>query len=218
MTTTRRQAAISVSGLRSQNALLIFGEALEARLAPAEVRLVRAKGSSGVFAADDLGVAELSRALADIPGFDVLSSVRPSARDASLTLVQVVAHEAATRPWSVSEPFAPAPAVAAPHQRVDARRPTTTPAREIVALSAHPLGSFREVGQFRDTLLTAPGVLNVTVNRFYRGSLSLRVEYEDLVPLAARLQDIEAFRTARIVQEDDESIDLAIGGYLPNIE
>ena len=94
MTTARRhQVAISVSGLRSQAALLSFGEAMEARLGAGEVRLVRTKGSAGVFAASVGDDADLKRALADLPGFEVLTAVRPSSRDASLTLAEVIAHE-----------------------------------------------------------------------------------------------------------------------------
>ena len=200
-TRQRRHAAISVSGLRSQAALLTFGEALEARLASADVRLVRAKGSSGVFTADVVSDAELTRALADVPGFDVLSSVHPSGRDASLTLAEVVAREASSSPWAVLD--------AAPTSTPTPLRPGEPVA---IALSAHPLGSFRHVGDFRDAVRELPGVRAVTVVRFYRGSLQLRVDYDDSLPLAERLRSLEGFLAGTVTEEDARAIDMAIGG------
>ena len=81
-----------------------------------------------------------------------------------------------------------------------------------IAVAAHPVGSFRQVSEVRDALRGVPGVRAVSVLRFYRGKLQLRVDYDDLRPLAARIRDLDGFASARITQEDARVIDLAIGG------
>lgn len=99
MTAARRQqVAISVSGLRSQAALLTFGEAIEARFGVGAVRLVRTKGTADVFAATVSDDTDVAAALGDLPGFDILTAIRPSSRDATLMLAEVVAREVPSAP------------------------------------------------------------------------------------------------------------------------
>lgn len=53
------------------------------------------------------------------------------------------------------------------------------------------------------------GVPDTRVRRFYRGTLHLPVDYEDVIPLAERLQDLRGFRW-QVVSESRQEIELLL--------
>ncbi len=132
----------------------------------------------------------------------------------------------------LTRPAAPSPAPAAPRQaeRAAVREPDVQPAaaaapEEMItpdarpggalALSEHltlvvyPFHSFAALNEFQAAIRGLRGVKNTRVRRFYRGTLHLAVDYEDIIPLAERLRDLRGV-SFRIVTESRQEIELVL--------
>ena len=81
--------------------------------------------------------------------------------------------------------------------------------REHITLVAYPFRSFVALNEFQDAIRALRGVVNVKVRRFYRGTLHLGVEYEDVLPLTERMHDLEGF-TWRLVSSSQQEIELML--------
>jgi hypothetical protein len=81
--------------------------------------------------------------------------------------------------------------------------------RKHITVVAHPFRSFVALNEFQDALRALRGVVNMKVRRFYRGTLHLGLEYEDVLPLSERLRDIEGFNW-RLVSSEPLEIELML--------
>ena len=108
-------------------------------------------------------------------------------------------------------PVAPAPAREQPSEMLtaDARPGGAVTMREHITVVAYPFRSFVALNEFQDALRALRGVVNVKVRRFYRGTLHLGVEYEDMLPLTERLRDLEGFAW-RLVSSSEQEIELML--------
>jgi hypothetical protein len=111
------------------------------------------------------------------------------------------------------EPMIPAPASASARPpellRADARPGGAVTMREHVTIVAHPFRSFVALNEFQEEIRRLRGVINVKVRRFYRGTLHLGVEYEDVIPLAERLRDLQGFQW-RLISESDQEVEIML--------
>lgn len=113
-------------------------------------------------------------------------------------------------------PAAPAPRPAA---AVASRQPDmiaaddrpggAVPLVEHLTLVVYPFHSFVALNEFQGAIRALRGVTNTRVRRFYRGTLHLAVDYEDIIPLAERLQDLRGFRW-QMVSESRQEIELLL--------
>ena len=133
-----------------------------------------------------------------------------------------VAPAASAAPAAPSAPPPPpvaAPAVSQPAARqqepapelisADARPGGAVTMREHITLVVYPFRSFVALNEFQDAIRALRGVVNVKVRRFYRGTLHLGVEYEDVLPLTERMRDLEGFAW-RLVSSSPQEIELML--------
>lgn len=64
---------------------------------------------------------------------------------------------------------------------------------EHLTLVVYPFHSFAALNEFQGAIRRLHGVKNTRVRRFYRGTLHLAVDYEDMIPLSDRLADLKGF-------------------------
>lgn len=62
---------------------------------------------------------------------------------------------------------------------------------EHLTLVVYPFRSFAMLNEFQAAIRGLHGVKNTRVRRFYRGTLHLAVDYEDMIPLSDRLGDLK---------------------------
>jgi len=62
---------------------------------------------------------------------------------------------------------------------------------EHMTLVVYPFHSFAALNEFQSAIRGLHGVKNTRVRRFYRGTLHLAVDYEDMIPLADRMADLK---------------------------
>ncbi len=121
----------------------------------------------------------------------------------------------ATAPPPAAAPFEPPPIVAAQAQvATDAITPAARPGgaaplREHVTLVVYPFHSFVALNHFQDAVRNLHGVIDAKVRRFYRGTLHLAVDYENVIPLTERLDDLERF-SWQTVSESSNEIELML--------
>ncbi|TAJ19578.1 MAG: hypothetical protein EPO65_06420 [Dehalococcoidia bacterium] len=103
--------------------------------------------------------------------------------------------------------------LAASHQpdmiAIDDRPGGAVPLVEHLTLVVYPFHSFVALNEFQSAIRVLRGVTNTRVRRFYRGTLHLAVDYEDVIPLAERLQDLRGFRW-QMVSETRQEIELLL--------
>ncbi len=91
----------------------------------------------------------------------------------------------------------------------DDRPGGAVPLVEHLTLVVYPFHSFVALNEFQGAIRLLRGVTNTRVRRFYRGTLHLAVDYEDVIPLAERLQDLRGFRW-QMVSESRQEIELLL--------
>ncbi len=91
----------------------------------------------------------------------------------------------------------------------DDRPGGAVPLVEHLTLVVYPFHSFVALNEFQSAIRVLRGVTNTRVRRFYRGTLHLAVDYEDVIPLAERLQDLRGFRW-QMVSESRQEIELLL--------
>jgi hypothetical protein len=64
---------------------------------------------------------------------------------------------------------------------------------EHMTLVVYPFHSFAVLNDFQSAIRALHGVKNTRVRRFYRGTLHLAIDYEDMIPLSERLNDLKGF-------------------------
>jgi hypothetical protein len=123
-----------------------------------------------------------------------------------------------TRAAAAAEPAPPAlargsdAAAAAPDVvRADERPGGAAPIREHLTLVASPFRSFVALAEFQDAVRALPGVTDIRVRRFYRGTLQLAVDYDDVLPFSARLRELAGFRWT-LVSESADQLQLTLDG------
>lgn len=62
---------------------------------------------------------------------------------------------------------------------------------EHLTLVVYPFHSFAALNEFQSAIRGLHGVKNTRVRRFYRGTLHLAVDYEDMIPLVDRMADLK---------------------------
>ena len=106
-----------------------------------------------------------------------------------------MAEELAERMLAVEPP--PQPASLVPLQSVARREPAGPVLAQTVAggleLVVGPFSRFTDLAGFTRRLRELPGIQAVDTRHFFKGTVSLRVRYEDAVPLATRLAELEEF-------------------------
>lgn len=148
----------------------------------------------------------------------------PAAAPAASAAPPYVVEPAPVAPLPAAAPAAAAVAVApAPrpmatgpaafHQpdmiAADDRPGGAVPLVEHLTLVVYPFHSFVALNEFQGAIRALRGVTNTRVRRFYRGTLHLAVDYEDIIPLAERLQDLRGFRW-QMVSESRQEIELLL--------
>ncbi|MCK9485401.1 MAG: hypothetical protein M0R73_01690 [Dehalococcoidia bacterium] len=122
----------------------------------------------------------------------------------------------ATPPQSVApRPAAPPPPpryeydedeqVVAPEERPGGAVSTV----EHMTLVVYPFHSFAALNDFQAAVRTLHGITNTRVRRFYRGTLHLAVDYEDIIPLGERIRDLKAF-DFEVASESRSEIELVL--------
>lgn len=109
---------------------------------------------------------------------------------------QPAAAPPAPEPAAAPEPVPATPAAAeAPRETVGVgQRPGgAAPLREHITLVVYPFHSFVALNEFQEAVKALRGIIDARVRRFYKGTLDLAVDYEDVIPLSERLADLEAF-------------------------
>ena len=91
----------------------------------------------------------------------------------------------------------------------DARPGGAAPLREHVTLVVYPFHSFVALNHFQEAVRALHGIIDAKVRRFYKGTLHLSVDYEDVIPLAERLDDLEGF-PRQMVSESANEIELLL--------
>lgn len=91
----------------------------------------------------------------------------------------------------------------------DARPGGALALSEHLTLVVYPFHSFAALNEFQAAIRGLRGVKNTRVRRFYRGTLHLAVDYEDIIPLAERLRDLRGV-SFRIVTESRQEIELVL--------
>lgn len=114
----------------------------------------------------------------------------------------------------------PAPGVASNPIRqsdmiaVDDRPGGAVPLAEHLTLIVYPFHSFVALNEFQSAVRALRGMTNTRVRRFYRGTLHLAVDYEDIIPLAERLRDLRGFRW-QLVSEGRQELELLLEDAAP---
>jgi hypothetical protein len=80
---------------------------------------------------------------------------------------------------------------------------------EHMTLVAYPFHSFAALNDFQGAIRALHGVTNTRVRRFYRGTLHLAVDYEDMIPLSERLRDLKGFNF-EVASESRSEIELVL--------
>lgn len=80
---------------------------------------------------------------------------------------------------------------------------------EHMTLVVYPFHSFQALNEFQSAIRLLHGVTNTRVRRFYRGTLHLAVDYEDMIPLAERLRDLRGFNF-QVASESRSEIELVL--------
>jgi len=109
-------------------------------------------------------------------------------------------------------PLAPAAQVMETTEDVvspDARPGGAISVTEHLTLVVYPFHSFVALNEFQAAVRGLRGISNTRVRRFYRGTLHLAVDYEDIIPLSERLQDLRGV-SFRIVNESRQEIELVL--------
>jgi hypothetical protein len=88
------------------------------------------------------------------------------------------------------------------------------PLVEHVNLIVYPFQSFVVLNEFQSAVRRLRGVSGVRVRRFYKGTLHLAVEYEDVVPLTQRLKELPRF-AGQVVAEARGEVELKLEGARP---
>lgn len=173
-----------------------------------------------VYAAPPVPVLPVPTRLASVPVAQPERFVQPPA--------PVLPAAAAPAPGApVAAPVEPTPTSVAPlagprliaanpaefHQpdmiAADDRPGGAVPLVEHLTLVVYPFHSFVALNEFQSAIRVLRGVTNTRVRRFYRGTLHLAVDYEDIIPLAERLQDLRGFRW-QMVSESRQEIELLL--------
>lgn len=80
---------------------------------------------------------------------------------------------------------------------------------EHITLVVYPFHSFVALNEFQAAIRTLRGVTGTRVRRFYRGTLHLAVDYEDIIPLVERLQEMRGV-PFRVVSESRNEIEMVL--------
>ena len=80
---------------------------------------------------------------------------------------------------------------------------------EHLTLVVYPFHSFGALNEFQTAIRTLHGVKNTRVRRFYRGTLHLAVDYEDIIPLVERMNDSKGF-TFTVASESRTEIEVLL--------
>ena len=143
--------------------------------------------------------------------------VAPSAPAAIAPVAPLAASApAVSTPPALEDAPAPRPAMTPPAEfrqsdmiAADDRPGGAVPLVEHLTLVVYPFHSFVALNDFQGAIRALRGVTNTRVRRFYRGTLHLAVDYEDIIPLAERLQDLRGFRW-QLVSESRQEIELLL--------
>jgi len=84
------------------------------------------------------------------------------------------------------------------------------PLREHLTLVAYPFRSFVALNEFQDAVRALRGVTGVKVRRFYRGTLHLGVDYEDVIPFTQRLREVNESFEWSLVSESSQEIEIQL--------
>jgi len=177
-------------------------------------RIFRRPDEADVTAAGDESQAlpPVAAPVAQAPVAPILAPAQPPA--APTAVEPAVASTAAPVSPPPAAPEVSRPAVAAREETpdlisADARPGGAVTMREHITLVAYPFRSFVALNEFQDAIRALRGVVNVKVRRFYRGTLHLGVEYEDVLPLTERMHDLEGFAW-RLVSSSQQEIELML--------
>ena len=83
------------------------------------------------------------------------------------------------------------------------------PIREHLTLVVSPFRSFVALSAFQDAVRALPGVSELRVRRFYRGTLQLAVDYDDVLPFTTRLRELPGCAWT-LVTESPDLVELAL--------
>ena len=192
--------------------------AMQPMVAPADVAPARP-----IYTAPPMPVLPMPAHPAPVPQPEVRSVEpnRPVLPAAQTALEMPVAALIATAPVHpapafasiTAEPMTPMHLVEAVHQpdmiAVDGRPGGAVPPVAHLTLVVYPFHSFVALNEFQGAIRVIRGVTDTRVRRFYRGTLHLAVDYEDVIPLAERLQDLRGFRW-QVVSESHQEIELLL--------
>ena len=82
--------------------------------------------------------------------------------------------------------------------------------REHLTLVVYPFRSFVALNEFQDAVRELRGVTGVKVRRFYRGTLHLGIDYEDVIPFTQRLREISETFDWSLVSESSQEIEIQL--------
>ena len=157
--------------------------------------------------ATQVEAAQVEAAPAPPPAAETLPTpplVEPIGPDPSAVKVRIADAELAPAPRVVDTPRGPEADRDEPLVAADARPGGAAPLREHLTVVVYPFSSFATLNEFQDAVRALHGVTNVKVRRFYRGTLHLAVEYEDIIPFAHRLRELDQFRWEPVAERDAE--------------
>ena len=104
-----------------------------------------------------------------------------------------------------------APTPSAPKLVAAADRPGgAAPIREHLTLVVSPFRSFVALSEFQDAVRALPGVAELRVRRFYRGTLQLAIDYDDVLPFTTRLRELPGCAWT-LVTESPDLVELSLG-------
>ena len=86
----------------------------------------------------------------------------------------------------------------------DARPGGAAPLREHLTLVVYPFHSFLSLNAFQHAVRALHGVAAIRIRRFYRGTLRLAIEYEDVLPFVERLNELDQFTLHVVAASADE--------------
>lgn len=124
---------------------------------------------------------------------------------------------AGSPPQPVAPPLVPSAAAARPAEprprgdmlAADARPGGAIAMRGQLTLVVYPFRSFATLNEFQEAVRALHGVISVQVRRFYRGTLHLGVDYEDVIPMLERLRDLHGFPW-QLVSDSAQEIELML--------
>lgn len=85
---------------------------------------------------------------------------------------------------------------------------------EHMTLVVYPFHSFAALNEFQAAVRRLHGVKNTRVRRFYRGTLHLAVDYEDMIPLVDRMADLKDVEF-EIASESRSELELVLQDHRP---